>query len=58
MSEHIRNFIDSISNNNNIEARNQFDLAMAAKLSDNFDNKRQEVAKSFIRSNSETQDNE
>lgn len=58
MSEHIRNFIDAMADNNNIEAKNQFELAMAAKLSDNFDNKRQEVAKSFIRSNLEKQDNE
>lgn len=58
MNEHIRNFIDAMADNNNIEAKNQFELAMAAKLSDNFDNKRQEVAKSFIRSNLEKQDNE
>ena len=55
MSEHIRNFIDAMDDNNNIEAQNQFELAMAAKLSDNFDNKRQEIAKTFIRQNSEVE---
>ena len=55
MSEHIRNFIDAMADDNNIEAKNQFELAMAAKLSDNFNDKRQEIAKSFIRQNSEVE---
>ena len=48
MSEHIRNFIDAISDGDNINAKSEFDMAMASKLSSSFDSKRQEVAKTFV----------
>ena len=50
MSQHIRNFIDAIADGDNIEARNEFHLAMSSKLTDNLNDKRQEVAQSFISS--------
>lgn len=51
MSQHIRNFIDAIADGDNIEARNEFDLAMSSKLTVNLNDKRQEVAQSFVNSN-------
>ena len=49
MSEHIRNFIDSIADGDNIAARNEFDLEMGTRLNDTLERKREEVAQSFVK---------
>ena len=49
MSEHIRNFIDSIADGDNVAARNEFDLEMATRLNDTLERKREEVAKMFVK---------
>lgn len=43
-----RNFIDSIANGDNIEAEKNFDFALSQKLGDALENKRAEVAKTFV----------
>jgi hypothetical protein len=46
-SEAIRNMVDNILAGNNAEAQNNFNTAMAEKLTSSLDDKKQEIAASL-----------
>ena len=48
-SEHLRGFIDSIANGDNVSAESDFNNAMAVKIADAIETKRVDVAQSFVK---------
>jgi hypothetical protein len=58
MSEHVKNMIDALDKDDNIEAETSFKAALTDKVGDVLDDKRKDLAKTFVRSDDtgETQD--
>jgi hypothetical protein len=50
-NDYVRDFIDAIDAGDNVKAQSDFDSEMSTRISSALDNKRQEVAKTFIRKN-------
>ena len=50
-NNYVRDFIDAIDAGDNVKAQSDFDSEMSTRISSALDNKRQEVAKTFIRKN-------
>lgn len=46
--EDVKNFINAISDGDNLSAETHFNSALAAKVGDALETKRQDVAKSFV----------
>jgi hypothetical protein len=58
-SEHLKGFINSIANGDNVSAENDFNNAMAIKIASSIEDKRVEVAQTFIKTSepSESEEN-
>jgi len=48
MENIVRDFVDSIANGDNLAAETHFNNALAAKVGDALETKRQDVAKTFV----------
>jgi hypothetical protein len=48
MENSVRDFVDSIASGDNLGAETQFNQALAAKVGDALETKRQDVAKTFV----------
>lgn len=48
MENSVRDFVDSIASGDNLSAETHFNQALAAKVGDALETKRQEVAKTFV----------
>ena len=48
MENTVRDFVDSIANGDNLAAETHFNTALAAKVGDALETKRQDVAKTFV----------
>ena len=48
MENTVRDFVDSIASGDNLAAETHFNAALAAKVGDALEIKRQEVAKTFV----------
>ena len=46
--EQVKNFVDAIASGNNMEAESQFNQALASKVGDALETKRQEVANTLV----------
>ena len=46
--ENVKDFVDSIASGDNLSAETQFNAALAAKVGDALEIKRQDVAKTFV----------
>ena len=51
-----KDFVDSISTGDNLGAETAFNVAMAAKVGDTLEIKRQEVSKTFVKTNNTDQE--
>ncbi len=58
-SEHLKGFINSIANGDNVSAENDFNNAMSVKIANAIETKRVEVAQTFIKTTepSESEEN-
>ena len=52
-----KEFVDAISNSNNLGAEDAFKSAMSQKIGDALENKRKEIAKSYAQTTPATEDN-
>lgn len=50
MSEHVKNMIDALDKDDNLEAETAFKAALTDKVGDVLDDKRKDLAKTFVRS--------
>lgn len=48
MENTVRDFVDSIARGDNLEAETHFNNALASKVGDALETKRQDVAKTFV----------
>ena len=48
MENTVRDFVNSIASGDNLDAENHFNNALSAKVGDALENKRKEVAKTFV----------
>lgn len=48
MENSVRDFVDSIASGDNLSAETHFNQALAAKVGDALETKRQDVAKTFV----------
>lgn len=48
MENTVRDFVDSIASGDNLSAETHFNQALAAKVGDALETKRQDVAKTFV----------
>ena len=53
-----REFVDAIVDGNNMEAENVFTKSMATKVGDTLETKRKEIASTFVKSMSVSQEEE
>lgn len=50
MSEHVKNMINALDQDDNLEAETSFKAALTDKVGDVLDTKRKDLAKTFVRS--------
>lgn len=54
MSEHVKNIINALDQDDNLEAETNFKAALTDKIGDVLDDRRKELAKTFVRTGETT----